>query len=107
MAELEQIIPRPGEVRPDKPYRTPDRRWEEVTEDMYGSTDLPTNIYIEHDPFWDQRLFSVQNAGDQAKSMMVWLPKTETSRPNVFGFWTIICLLFIAADLGWIVVRML
>src|SRR5882757_1351524 len=53
MRELQQIIPRPGEDRPDKPYRTPDRRWEEVTEEIYGSAEEPTNIEFVHNPYWD------------------------------------------------------
>lgn len=95
MPELQQIIPRPGEIRPDKPYRTPDQRWEEVVEEIYGdSTEPPRNLTFDHDAGWDQRLWSIQNAHEQ-------------SRLRRFGFWTFIGVLFLIADLGWIFVRMI
>jgi hypothetical protein len=92
LTDLEIIIPRPGEVRPDKPYRTPDQRWEEVTKNMYGSAELPTNIWFDHDPNWDGRFWSIQNAHDQFDL-------------KVFGFWTIVGLLMVTADLAWYFVR--
>jgi hypothetical protein len=93
MTDLETILPRPGEVRPDKPYRTPDRRWEEVTEEIYGSTELPRNIDHEYDLYWNTRFWSVQNAHDQYQL-------------SSFGFWTVIGLLMLSADLGWLFWRM-
>lgn len=94
MSELQQIIPRPGEIRPDKPYRTPDQRWEEVVDEIYGDAALPRNVAFEHDVLWDGRLLSVQNAHNQ-------------SRLKSFGFWSVIGVLFVIADLGWIFVRMI
>ena len=89
MVELPQIIiPRPGGQQ--KSYETPGERWEEVTQEIYGSADLPITTHHVHDPHWDHRLFSVQNARDQY----------ELKR---FGFWTIIWALFVLSDLGWLV----
>lgn len=94
MTELETIIPRPGEVRPDRPYRTPDQRWEEVTEEMYGSSELPQTIHFAHDVLWDHRFMSIQNARNQ-------------SRLKSFGVWTCVGALMIVADLSWFFVRMI
>lgn len=94
MPELQQIIPRPGEIRPDKPYRTPDQRWEEVVDEIYGDHAEPQNLTFEHDARWDHRLWSVQNAHDQ-------------SRLKRLGFWSVVGVMFLLADLGWVFVRMI
>lgn len=97
MSELQQIIPRPGEIRPDKPYRTPDQRWEEVCDEIYGSHAIPENLQFDHDPYWDRQFWSIQNARDQASLFM----GPTAGRPHRFGFWTFIGLLMVAGDLGW------
>lgn len=80
----EQIIPRPaGEI---KPYKSPDKHWEEVTKEMYGSADLPQTIHFQHDPEWDSRLWSVQNARNQYEF-------------KSFGFWSLVGTLMAA---GWL-----
>lgn len=89
MSELQQIIPRPGEVRPDKPYRTPDRRWEEVCELVYGSSAMPENIRFDPDPFYHSRIWTMQAAHDHKD----W-------------FWGSIYALMIFADLCWYFLRM-
>jgi hypothetical protein len=89
MAELQQIIPRPGEIRPDKPYRTPDRRWEEVTKQIYGIAELPANIEFEHDQDWRQRVFSTQRAHDHEH----WL-------------WATAFYMLMFSDLAWFFMRM-
>jgi len=74
MEELQQIIPRlprPGEIRPDSPYKTPEERWQKVTEEIYGSSGLPGNIRFEHNPYWRKGIFSIQRAHDQ--SHWLWL----------------------------------
>lgn len=87
MAEIPQIIiPRPGGAT--KPYETPGERWEEVTLEMYGSADLPATIRHKHDPEWDNRFWSVQNARDQSEF-------------KKFGFWSIIGVIFLLMDLSW------
>ena len=79
MSDLQTIIPRPGEIRPDKPYRTPDRRWEEVTQEMYGSAEAVQNVRFEHDEYWNKRFFSIQNVNDQTQGKrtgvwtMIWV----------------------------------
>lgn len=83
----EIIIPRPGEQWAVAPYRIPEQRWEEVTEEMYGSAELPTTISFDHDPDWRYRFWSAQNARDQADGKRL-------------GFWTFIGLLFVVADVG-------
>lgn len=89
MVEVPQIIiPRPGGAT--KPYQTPGERWQEVTQEMYGSAELPTTIHHEHDPEWNNRFWSIQSAHDQYE-----LKK--------FGFWTIIGVLFLLSDLTWYV----
>lgn len=105
MAELQQIIPRPGEIRPEKPYRTPDRRWEEVTEEIYGSAEEPRNIELEHNPNWDREFWSIQNAHDQVGFIALGLPTVPYDgkpRRRTFGFWTVIGLLMVFGDLGWL-----
>jgi hypothetical protein len=87
MTELPQIvIPRPGgEARP---YKTPDKRWEEVTREMYGSSELPDSIHHRHDPVWNERFWSIQNAHDQSEG-------------KKFGFWAIIGIIFVLMDMTW------
>lgn len=105
MSELQQIIPRPGQIRPEKPYRTPDRRWEEVCDEIYGSHALPENLQFESDPQWDQRFWSIQNAHDQAgfaTAMMPGVPFDGKRRRYRFGFWSVIGLLMASGDLGWL-----
>ena len=86
MNEIPQIvIPRPGEV---KPYKIPDKRWEEITKEIYGSAELPQTIRHEHDAQWDHRFWSIQNAHDQSEG-------------KKFGFWTLIGAIFLLMDLTW------
>jgi hypothetical protein len=59
---------------------------------MYGSTELPQTIHFDHDPIWNQRFMSIQNAHDQFELKSV-------------GFWTFIGLLMLVADFGWFYVR--
>jgi hypothetical protein len=80
------IIPRPA--GPDKPYRSPDEHWEEVTRDIYGSAELPRTIRFEHDPKWERRFWSIQNARNQYEL-------------TSFGFWSFIGALMILANLSW------
>lgn len=88
MTEVPQIvIPRPGEVRS---YRTPDKRWEEVTKEIYGSADLPRTIRFAHDPYWDERFWSIQNVHDQG----AWVVKKDFTGERKIGFWTFIGLSF-------------
>lgn len=98
MSELQHIIPRPG-GRVVRTYQTPNERWEEVTKEIYGSAAEPKNIVVEHDPLWDRRLFSLQNAHDQVQFLR---PRTETSRRPSFGFWSVVAALMVLADLGWV-----
>jgi hypothetical protein len=89
MSELQQIIPRPGIIRPERPYQTPDRRWEEVCDQIYGSSALPENIRFERDPLYRTRIFTMQAAHDHTN----W-------------FWSSIYALMIFADLCWYFLRM-
>jgi hypothetical protein len=84
MVDLQIIIPRPGDTRPDAPYRTPEQRWEEVVEAVYGTAALPTNVMFEHDPHYRDRVFTMQRAHD--KSHWLW--------PGAWG-------LLIFSDLAW------
>ena len=92
--ELRQIIPNPGEVRPDKPYRTPDQRWEEVTKEIYGSSAEPENIRHDYDPDWNHRFWSVQGARGHYELKEI-------------GLWSLVGVLFVAADLGWVFMRII
>lgn len=107
MSELQQIIPRPGEIRPDKPYRTPDQRWEEVSDEIYGSHELPENILFDHNPVWNRRFWSIQNIRDQ--TLFFAIPTLDLSggppRPRRFGFWSVVGFLMLAGDLGWLFFR--
>lgn len=86
MVEIPQvIIPRPGET---KPYKIPDKRWEEIIEEMYGSAELPQTIHHAHDERWDDRFWSIQNAHDQSEGKKI-------------GFWTVIGVIFLLMDLTW------
>ncbi len=65
MAELQQIIPRPGEVRP---YQiTDERRWQRVIEEIYGSSAVPENIRFAHNPDWRQNVLSIQWTHDMVQ----------------------------------------
>jgi hypothetical protein len=86
--QIPVVIPR----KELKPYKTPDERWEEVTKEIYGSADLPEIIHFDHDPYWDGRFWSIQNANNQ-------------SQLKTFGFWTIIGALYAFADMWWFVYR--
>jgi len=80
------LIPRPA--APDKPYRSPDEHWERVTKAMYGSADLPETIRFQHDPKWERRFWSIQNAHNQ-------------SQLSSLGFWSLIGALMLFSDATW------
>ena len=82
------IIPRPGEV--SRPDIAEHEHWEDVCDDVYGVHDLPENIHFIHDPFWQTKFWSIQNAHDQY----------EFQR---FGFWSLMGVIFMAMDLMWYV----
>ena len=105
MSELQQIIPQPA-ASVVRPYQTPDERWQEVCEEIYGSSEFPQTIHHQHDEHWDDRFWSIQNANDQAVSLMAWLPGLD-AKPHRrrFGFWSLIGLLMVVGDIGWIWVR--
>lgn len=86
--EARQIVPvrQVGEL---KPYKTPDEHWQEVTEEMYGSSELPQTIHHEHDPEWGHRLWSVQSARNQYEM-------------KAFGFWSFIYVLFFISQFSWL-----
>ena len=88
MTEIIQQIP---VIRKEtnKPYKTPDERWQEVTQEIYGSIELPQVIHFDHDPMWDHRFWAIQNIRDQSDGKR-------------FGFWTIMYLLTIVVGLFWL-----
>lgn len=79
------VVPRPSEV---KPYKTPDVRVHEVVKEIYGPT-VELEPPRKHDPWWRERLWSVQNARDQAEM-------------KKFGFWSVIGVLYLIAQFGWL-----
>ncbi len=93
MTELQHIIPRPGEIRPVKPYKIPDERWREFLEKHYGSGELPGTIKFSHDVDWDRRFWSIQNVANQKDG-------------HHLGFWSFIGLLLFLSDIGWYFVRL-
>ena len=111
MAELQHIIPRPGEIRPDAPYRTPDRCWEEVTKEIYGSAELPQNIAFASDPDWRQRVWSIQRINDSAPRFIIGMMRPDgvpdvTMVKNRSWLWAGVFYLFFLADIVWIFLRM-
>lgn len=107
MSEIQHVIPRPGHNVPDRPYKTPDERWAEVVEEIYGSAELPQTIRHEHDADWDRRFLSIQSAHDQFATIAEFLPMavTPTKRRSTFGFWSVVGLLMIGGDLLWVWIR--
>jgi hypothetical protein len=100
MSEVRHIVPRQGgELRP---YKTPDEHWREVTEEIYGSAELPETTQHMHDPEWDRRLLSIQNANDQTNAIFAAFGMVPRStRPMRVGFWSVIAVLFVASEAMW------
>jgi hypothetical protein len=102
--ELQQIIPRPGEI---KPYKIPDEVWEELTERLYGTTEEPHNITFDHVQDWDTKFWSIQNIHNQAACLpigvvMTSAPELKPTQKSSFGFWTFIGILFMLAAVSWL-----
>lgn len=86
MTDVPQIVvPKPSEAKVN-PYRTPEIRQQQVSEEIYGPPVEPPRNF-KHDVWWRERFWSIQNARDQAEG-------------KKFGFWSVIGVLFYIAQFG-------